>query len=242
MSQKRKLGAAGTPFWLAPEILRGETTNTPESDAYAFGIILYEVYSRKEPYQGEDPREVLRLVADWNVNKRPPVPGACPPKAETLMSECLDADPAKRPTFEELDLQLRRMDPETMEPIGVNANRKDRTDKLLREVFPKQVADALMNGRKVEPLSRDMVTVVFSDIVGYTDIASSLTPIQVADLLRRLYSRFDDLSRTYGVKKIEVRPTLIAKMQRTIPGLLIPIMLTDQYVRSLCCALLSHFH
>ena len=29
LSQKRKVGAAGTPYWLAPEIIRGETSNTP---------------------------------------------------------------------------------------------------------------------------------------------------------------------------------------------------------------------
>ena len=40
LSQKRKAGVAGTPFWLAPEIIRGETGNTTESDAYAFGIIV----------------------------------------------------------------------------------------------------------------------------------------------------------------------------------------------------------
>lgn len=117
LSQNRKTGAAGTPFWMSPEILRGETGNTTESDAYAFGIILYEVYARKVPYEGEVPSEVLALVADEFINKRPRVPDSCPPKARMLMTECLDSDLSKRPTFEELDLQLRRIDAETMEPV-----------------------------------------------------------------------------------------------------------------------------
>jgi guanylate cyclase len=56
LSQRKKVGAAGTPYWLAPEVLRGETSNTAESDAYAFGMIIWEVYSRKNPYEWEDPR------------------------------------------------------------------------------------------------------------------------------------------------------------------------------------------
>ena len=203
LSQKRNIGAAGTPFWLAPEVLRGETGNTTASDAYAFGIVIYEIYSRKEPYEGESPEDVLRLVVDKATNKRPPVPTCCPLKAQILMSDCLGGDPGKRPTFEELDLQLKRLDAVAMDPIGLKSSRKDRTDALLFEVFPKSVAEALRDGRKVEPLSRDMVTCFFSDIVGFTDISSSLTPMKVADLLGRLYTRFDSLSRLYGVKKIE---------------------------------------
>jgi serine/threonine protein kinase len=44
-TQKRRIGkkAAGTPFWMAPELLRGESINTPESDVYSFGIVLFEV-------------------------------------------------------------------------------------------------------------------------------------------------------------------------------------------------------
>jgi len=36
--------------------------NTTASDVYAFGIVLFEVYSREDPYLGEDPEEVLRQV------------------------------------------------------------------------------------------------------------------------------------------------------------------------------------
>ncbi|CAB9515403.1 activated protein kinase catalytic subunit alpha-1 (Partial), partial [Seminavis robusta] len=98
-----KTGAAGTPYFLAPEILRGETGNTAESDAYAFGMVIFEMYSRKDPYDGENPLEVLCAVANKAVNKRPPLPPTCPPKAQTLMMECLVGDPRRRPTFEELD-------------------------------------------------------------------------------------------------------------------------------------------
>lgn len=43
----------------------------------------------------------------------------------------------------------------------------------------------------------------FSDIVGFTTIASKITPIQVSDMLDRLYLKFDALSEKHDVFKIE---------------------------------------
>jgi hypothetical protein len=55
-----KSGATGTPFWMAPELLRRETANTTASDAYSLGMIVYEIYSRNEPYEGEQTSTVIR--------------------------------------------------------------------------------------------------------------------------------------------------------------------------------------
>ena len=62
LSQKRRSeGIAGTPFWMAPELLLG-LPSSPASDVYAFGVTLFEVFTRKEPYAGEDMEEVLLQV------------------------------------------------------------------------------------------------------------------------------------------------------------------------------------
>jgi len=49
---------------MSPEVLNGETINTPASDLYALGVTIWEVYARAEPYAGEDVLEVLSLVKD----------------------------------------------------------------------------------------------------------------------------------------------------------------------------------
>jgi Adenylate and Guanylate cyclase catalytic domain len=78
-----------------------------------------------------------------------------------------------------------------------------KTDELLYSVFPKHVADALRNGQKVEPENHDLVTIFFSDIVGFTDISSKLDPMKISDLLDRLYHSFDALSDYHDVFKVE---------------------------------------
>jgi len=204
LSQKKKVGATGTPLWMAPELLRGESGNTAASDVYSFGMILYEVYSREDPYKGENHWEVLKLICDPAVRKRPPIPKGMPPAAASLMSDCLLAEPESRPTCTELDNRLRRLDVANVEPGRAAASYQERkSSQLLLEVFPAHIAAALQEGRKVEPEHHDCVSVFFSDIVGFTSITASITMLKVSDMLDRLYLAFDELSRKHDVFKIE---------------------------------------
>ena len=192
---------------MAPELLSGESTNTAESDVYSFGILLYELYSRKDPYEGEDSTEVLKLIVDERVSKRPPVPVGCPPKVAEIMSECLERNPEKRPTFEEIDLRIQRLDSENVEPGEVvghqlhTKNKERNREALIHQVFPKHVAKALLEGRKCEADRAEMATMFFSDIVGFTDISARITPEEVSDLLDRLYLKLDALSVAHDVFK-----------------------------------------
>ena len=199
LTQKKHLGGTGTPFWMAPELLRVESRNTAATDVYSFGIILYEVYSRRDPYEGENPRHVLRLVADKAVNKRPPVPKACPSQVQSLMSDCLEADPKQRPTFEEIDTRLKRADVKNVEP-GMNLSKASIS---LFDIFPRHIAESLRDGRTVEPEQRELVTIFFSDIVGFTNISGTLPPRKVADMLDRLYQKFDALTEKHDIFKVE---------------------------------------
>jgi len=208
--KKRKKGITGTPPWMAPELLRGDSQNTTASDVYAFGIILYEVYARKEPYEGEDLATIIKGVVDPRINKRPPVPQACPPKIGELMRECLEPNPQARPSFDEIDLRLQRMSVESADPsemhLSLHARKQkkaSRANDLLLNVFPRHVAEALRDGRKVEPEHHKCVTIFFSDIVGFTTISSQISAEKVCDMLDRLYLKLDQLSEKNGVFKLE---------------------------------------
>jgi len=200
----------GTPFWMAPELLRGDCSNSISSDVYSFGILLYEMYSRKEPYEGEEVQDVLRAVADRHIQKRPPVPAGCPSSIASVMKDCLVGDPELRPSFDEIDNRIKRMDTETADPGDQLLSRgtkkmitSSRNQDLLFKIFPKHIAEALRDGRKVEPERKDLVTICFSDIIGFTEICALLTPEKVSDLLDRLYTKFDQLSNQHGVFKME---------------------------------------
>lgn len=196
-------GCTGTPYWMAPELLRGESTNTMASDVYSFGIILYEAYSRRDPYEGEDPATVLNLVADELVHKRPPTPNHMPAAIESLMKDAVQNDIEKRPTFEEVDMRLQRLDSDDLVPKGGESATFRTTSISLYDIFPKHVAQALREGRAVEAEHHEMVTIFFSDIVGFTQISAELDPRKVADLLNRLYTKFDSLSRKHDIFKVE---------------------------------------
>ncbi|KJH47404.1 adenylate/guanylate cyclase catalytic domain protein [Dictyocaulus viviparus] len=80
---------------------------------------------------------------------------------------------------------------------------KKKSDILLYRMLPRQVAERLKMGQNVEPESYESVTVFFSDVVGFTTIASKGTPLQVVTLLNDLYTFFDNTIADHDVYKVE---------------------------------------
>ena len=107
LSVKRRSGASGTPFWMAPELLELRSHNTAQSDIFAYGILMFEIFARSNPYDGEDADETLEQICDRSINKRPILPVNCPIKICEMFAECVKWDPDERPTAEAIDLLLR---------------------------------------------------------------------------------------------------------------------------------------
>merc|ERR1711907_551312 len=115
------------------------------------------------------------------------------------MNEALASDPDTRPTFIEL---MRRIEP-LEGKMKVNARKGAFQDNaLLEQVFPKHIATALREGRTIEPEHHAEVTIFFSDICGFTDMSATLEPVQVSNMLDRLYTVFDKLCDKHGLYRL----------------------------------------
>ncbi|TRY81526.1 hypothetical protein DNTS_005814 [Danionella cerebrum] len=80
---------------------------------------------------------------------------------------------------------------------------KRRTVDLLYSIFPGDVAQRLWQGVPVQAKKFDDVTMLFSDIVGFTAVCAQCTPMQVISMLNELYTRFDYQCGILDVYKIE---------------------------------------
>jgi predicted Ser/Thr protein kinase len=102
---------SGTPAYMAPEQLAGREA-TVQSDLYALGLVLYELFTGKAPFDARDPNELQR--------QRESRPSTAPatlipelgPRVERAILRCLEPDPKLRPaTALEVSASLPGGDP-----------------------------------------------------------------------------------------------------------------------------------
>jgi hypothetical protein len=87
---------AGTPAYMSPEQFSGGEV-TPKSDLYSLGLVMYEVFTGKRPYEAATFEEMARL----REKSAPTAPSEhlkdIDPLVERVMLRCLEKNPAKRP-------------------------------------------------------------------------------------------------------------------------------------------------
>ncbi|XP_055334710.1 atrial natriuretic peptide receptor 1-like [Paramacrobiotus metropolitanus] len=193
-------------------ILRGEAYETP-GDNYALDLTKHEI--AMEVQKGTDPPF------------RPRVPRvACPNELYRLMENCWSEYPTERPSFVKIkqnlhmvigkvgdnivDHLLKRMEEyaeELQQQVAEKTDQfmeeKRRSEELLGQLLPKSVAQALTKGQSVNPEAYESVSIYFSDIVEFTKISASGTPMEVIQLLNNLYTVFDAVIEHFDVYKVE---------------------------------------
>ena len=79
---------------------------------------------------------------------------------------------------------------------------RNRADALLCAMLPISVAMQLKSGEIPESVHYDKVSILFSDIQGFTTICNKCQPIQVVDMLNALYTKFDEKVDEFRVYKV----------------------------------------
>lgn len=80
---------------------------------------------------------------------------------------------------------------------------REKSEKLLLNVLPKAIAEQLKQSQGAIAKQFDEVTILFADIVGFTQLSSDLSATKVVNLLNQLFSRFDVLADRYELEKIK---------------------------------------
>ncbi|BAB72619.1 adenylate/guanylate cyclase domain-containing protein [Anabaena sp. FACHB-709] len=84
------------------------------------------------------------------------------------------------------------------------------SEKLLLNILPQAIAERLKQSQPSPQTSQMMIadgfsdaTVMFADIVGFTDLSGRIPPQRLVDLLNQIFSRFDLLAESYNLEKIK---------------------------------------
>jgi class 3 adenylate cyclase len=80
---------------------------------------------------------------------------------------------------------------------------KDKSDRLLLNILPAHVAEQLKLSGRSEPIFFRSATVMFSDFVGFTGIAETMSPEELVGELDRCFSYFDSVCEKYKLEKLK---------------------------------------
>ncbi|HEV8497680.1 MAG TPA: serine/threonine-protein kinase [Gemmatimonadaceae bacterium] len=108
--------AIGTPAYMAPEQLAGDSTADHRMDIYAAGLLAYELLTGVSPFTSPSPRETLAAQLTRDPKPLHEVSTDVPHSLSVLIMRCLAKDPDARP--QRAEEVLRELDSLTM-PLGV---------------------------------------------------------------------------------------------------------------------------
>ncbi|EGT31147.1 CBN-GCY-4 protein [Caenorhabditis brenneri] len=210
----------------------------PSADVYSFAIVASEILTKKEAYdlhkRKEGYEEIVYLIKKGGSDLLRPNLYTDVEVNQTLLAlvrDCWSENPKDRPASEDICKTLFDMTPRTKDnlmdhvfsmledytsslELEVEERTKElklekkKSDILLGRMLPKQVAERLKAGQAVEPESFDMVTVFFSDLVKFTDLATKCSPFQVVNLLNEVFSNFDEIIEKHDVYKVQLLQSL----------------------------------
>ncbi|HEX8794775.1 MAG TPA: protein kinase [Polyangiaceae bacterium] len=132
----------GTPAYMAPEQVSSKSVG-PESDCYAFGVVLYEALTGVLPFDGTPLEILMQKQQKLPVPARERAPGV-PADLDALCTKLLRSDPAKRPTAAEV---VRMLEPRApgVSPVTPAASTQTRSAPFVGRASELDALDRALN-------------------------------------------------------------------------------------------------
>jgi serine/threonine protein kinase len=100
----------GTPLYMAPELAIEGEYGTPV-DVYAYGMILYEIFTLKKPFWEKNFQTTFAVQQHIIEGNTPTIPADVPGEMKDLMLQCWNMNPSERPTFRKI-VEKMKSDPD----------------------------------------------------------------------------------------------------------------------------------
>lgn len=117
------------------------------------------------------------------------------------------------------------------------ASERERSESLLLNILPAPIAARLKDGKSVIADQFDEVTVLFADIVDFTPLASSISPVELVNMLNDIFSLFDSIVEKHGLEKIKT----MGDAYMAVGGLPIPNGVHAEAVANAALEILTEF-
>nr|XP_039261083.1 mitogen-activated protein kinase kinase kinase 7-like isoform X1 [Styela clava] len=99
----------GSAAWMAPEVFEG-CQYSERCDVFSWGIILWEVLTRRKPFD-ELGGPAFRIMWAVHTGTRPPLIQGCPKPIEELMTRCWSKNPSSRPSMNDVVYAMTELMP-----------------------------------------------------------------------------------------------------------------------------------
>ncbi|MGK7928802.1 MAG: adenylate/guanylate cyclase domain-containing protein [Spirulina sp.] len=120
--------------------------------------------------------------------------------------------------FQEMFLRVGAEIAERKKASEMLRQEQKKSEQLLLNILPKSIAESLKEGESNIAKRYENVTILFADIVGFTQLSSEISPEDLVSLLNEIFSIFDRLSDRYDLEKIKT----IGDSYMVVGGLPIP--------------------
>lgn len=126
----------------------------------------------------------------------------------------------------EKSLEKKRQWDQTQCVLETLQKEQEQSESLLLDLFPKSIADRLKKGQRTIVEQFTDVTVMFADIVGFTQLSARMDSQELIEFLNNIFSKFDQLALIHGLEKIKT----IGDSYMVVGGIPVP---TEDHARSI---------